>query len=114
MSSEQVNLRIEADLLRRLERVAREESLDRGIVIRRWLLGGLSRWELERALRGYQRGEYSLGRAAEEAGLSQWELQAAIRSVGIAYPMEPRHARQRITAVSEVDRPDPGGSRACL
>jgi hypothetical protein len=72
MKTEQVNLRLEEDLLHELERVSEDEALDRGTVIRRLLRDSLKRWHLDRALLGYERGELSIGRAAEEARLSQW------------------------------------------
>jgi double-stranded uracil-DNA glycosylase len=97
MRTEQVNLRLEEDILADLERVASAEALDRGTVIRRLLKESIRRWQLERALRGYERGELSIGRAAEEAGISQWELMEAIRRGQVAYPMTgiDVHARLR-------------------
>ena len=80
MKTEQITIRLNAKLTSSLDRVAREESLDRATVIRRLLESSLRRWELERALAGYRRGELSLGRAAEESGLTHWELIDALRS----------------------------------
>ncbi len=102
MKTEQINLRLEQDLLAALERVAREESLDRGMVIRRLLRTAIGRWQLDRALNLYQRGEASIGRAAEEAGLSQWEMLEAVRAAGIAYPLEPEEIDERLAALDET------------
>jgi predicted HTH domain antitoxin len=66
-------------------------------VIRRLLRNSLKKWRLDRALRGYERGELSIGRAAEDSGLSQWELMEAIRRHGINYPMNAADARGRLT-----------------
>jgi TDG/mug DNA glycosylase family protein len=96
MKTEQINIRLEADLVAALERVAREEALDRTTAVRRLLETSIRRWEIERALRAYQEGELSLGRAAEEAGLTQWELLDAIRHSGIAYPLDAETVRERI------------------
>jgi TDG/mug DNA glycosylase family protein len=107
MKTEQINIRLEPDLVAALERVAREESLDRGTVIRRLLENSIRRWELERALRGYQREELSLGRAAEDAGLTQWELMDLVREAGIAYPLEPGDVEERLSRL-----PQHAGSQA--
>ena len=86
MKTEQINLRLEADIVSALERVARAESTDRATAIRRLLEASLRQWEINHALDDYRRGDVSLGRAAEEADLTQWELQELLRSERIAYP----------------------------
>ncbi len=106
MKTEQINIRLEADLVAALERVAREESLDRTTAVRRLLETSIRRWEIERALRSYREGELSLGRAAEEAGLTQWELMDAVRHSGIVYPLDAETARERIGELTG------GGGRA--
>jgi TDG/mug DNA glycosylase family protein len=100
VKTEQINIRLEADLVAALERVAREEALDRGTTVRRLLETSIRRWEIERALRAYQEGEVSLGRAAEEAGLTQWELLDAARGAGIAYPLDAEAVRERINELT--------------
>lgn len=104
MKTEQINLRLEANLLAALERVAREESLDRATVVRRLLESSIQRWELERALRRYQRGEVSIGRAAEEAGMTQWELLEAARATGVPYPLRSEDVSERLAALAGKDR----------
>jgi TDG/mug DNA glycosylase family protein len=85
--SEQLNLRLEEDLVRELERAAQEEALDRGTMVRRLLRDGLARWRTEHALVGYQAGRISIGRAAEDAGLTQWELLETLRLRNAAHPL---------------------------
>jgi len=92
MKTQQVNLRLEADLIAALERAAKEEALDRGTMLRKLLLEALDRRRLERTLELYQRGEISLGRASEETRLTQWELLELARSRRIAYPLTPDEA----------------------
>jgi predicted HTH domain antitoxin len=106
MKTEQINIRLRPDLAAALDRVAREEALDRGTAIRRLLETSIRRWELERALQGYQRGELSLGRAAEESGLTQWELIDAARAAGIAYPLDAQDVERRLHHVSGRVRPE--------
>lgn len=116
MKTEQINIRLRSDLAAALDRVAREEALDRATAIRRLLETSIKQWELEHALRGYQTGELSVGRAAEEAGLTHWELIDAARLAGIAYPLTAAEAHERLAALlddGERTLPDippaPGG-----
>lgn len=116
MKTEQINIRLRSDLAAALDRVAREEALDRATAIRRLLETSIRQWELEHALRGYQTGELSVGRAAEEAGLTHWELIDAARLAGIAHPLTAAEARERLAALtSDGERtlpdipPSPGG-----
>jgi len=96
MKTEQINIRVEADLAAALDRVAREEALDRTTAVRRLLEESIRRWELERAVDAYRRGAVSLGRAAEESGLTQWELLDAVRAGGIAHPLTADEVRRRL------------------
>jgi TDG/mug DNA glycosylase family protein len=116
MTTEQVNIRLDSELLSALERVAREESLDRATAIRRLLESSIKQWELERAITGYQRGDVSLARAAEEAGRTQWELIDAVRAAGLAYPLDAAEVERRLDELeAEVEPtlpdipPQPGG-----
>jgi hypothetical protein len=88
MKTEQINLRLDADIVSALERVARAESTDRATAVRRLLEASLRQWEVEHAIDEYRRGDVSLGRAAEDAGLSQWELQELLRRERVAYPLD--------------------------
>ena len=88
MKTEQVNLRLETDLIAALEEAAREESLDRATMIRKLLVRGLSRRRLDRAMELYQLGEISIGRAAEEAGVSHYDVMDEAERRGIAHPLD--------------------------
>jgi len=101
VKTEQINIRVRSDLAAALDRVAREEALDRATAIRRLLETSIKQWELEHALRGYQTGELSVGRAAEEAGLTHWELIDAARLAGIAYPLTAAEARGRLAGLMD-------------
>ena len=102
MKTEQMNIRLDADLVAALERVAREEALDRATVVRRLLETSLRQWEIDRAVQAYQRGRLSLGRAAEESGLTQWELLDAVRSAGVAYPLTAEQAHERLETLFDA------------
>jgi double-stranded uracil-DNA glycosylase len=119
VKTEQINIRLEADLVSALERVAREESTDRATALRRLLKASLQRWEIDRAIDAYRAGDVSLGRAAEEAGVSQWELLELLREARVAYPLDVDEVSERLRelvgeeSTSESTLPDlppkPGG-----
>jgi double-stranded uracil-DNA glycosylase len=102
MKTEQINIRLAADLVGALEQVAREEATDRATVIRRLLEASLRQWQVDRAVEGYRRGALSLGRAAEEADLTQWELLELLKDSHVAYPLEPDEIEERISEVGRA------------
>ncbi len=102
MNTQQINIRIDVDLAAALDRVAREESLDRATAIRRLLEQSVKTWEVEHAVLGVMRGDLSIGRAAEESGLSAWELLDATRVAGVAHPLVADDARRRLDRLAGV------------
>ena len=70
MKSEQVNIRLEADLLARIQGAADDEHLERGTMIRKLMLMGLQQYRLDRTLADYQALKISTGFAAQELGIS--------------------------------------------
>lgn len=88
MKTTQVNLRLEPELIRDLQAAASAESLERGTMMRKLLLEGLSAWRLQHALRRYQSGEISIGRACQESGRSHWEMIELAQVHGIAYRID--------------------------
>lgn len=106
MKTTQVNLRLEPELVRDLEAAARLEALDRGTMMRKLLLEGLAGWKLQHALRRYQLGEISIGRASEESGRSHWELLELAQAQGVAYriDIEDSIARARSVMTARRDR----------
>lgn len=105
MKTEQVNLRLEADLISEIERSAQDENLDRGTMIRRLLLRGLSGWKVDRALGRYQAGEISMGRASEESGLSHWELIDLARAESSPHSYDARRTSEAETLSDRSPRP---------
>lgn len=96
MKTEQVNLRLEADLISALERAANEECVDRGTLMRKLLLRALAQRRVERALQQYQSGEISIGRAAEDARLTHWEILDLARRQGLAYQLDLEEIAERL------------------
>ena len=80
----QLNIRISQELADQIEYAARQESLSRNALCRKWIIEGLRRWKLEQAISRYQQGEISLERAAEEAGVSLYDMMDELGQRGVA------------------------------
>lgn len=83
MTEVTVSARIPQELEKEVERLMREEHLEKSAALRKLLHLGVQNYRLERALRGFGEGRFSLSKAAEEAGLTVWEIldEAARRRV---------------------------------
>ncbi len=66
--------RLPDEMAKQIEEIAEIEKLDKSSVMRRLLGKGIIQWKEEFALKLYQDGEVSLGRAAEISSLSIWEF----------------------------------------
>jgi predicted HTH domain antitoxin len=66
--------RLPDEMAKQIEEIAEIEKLDKSSVIRRLLDKGIIQWKVEFALKLYQDGEVSLGRAAEISLLNIWEF----------------------------------------
>lgn len=102
MRTEQINLRLRHELIAALERVAEAQSLDRGDVIRRLLERGIREWDLDHALDRYQRGEISIGLAAEESGHTHWEILELARSRGVAHGLTAEDVERQLEVLVQV------------
>jgi predicted HTH domain antitoxin len=98
----QLNLRIDAELARHLDRIAEQESLRKTDVARKYLVEGVRNWRLEQAIRRYQQEQASLERAATDAGLTLYEMMDELRRRGIALDQTtPAESRTEIRALLE-------------
>lgn len=85
MTTRPVTTRLRKDLLGEIEKVAKEESLDRSSTIQRLLERGLREYKVERALALYRDGKVTLWRAAEMVGVTLREMMDLIETRGIPY-----------------------------
>ena len=85
-----VTSRLPDDMVKDIERIAEIESLDKSSVIRRLLNNAIAIWKLEYSLKLYQKGEISLGKAAELSKLSIWEFLEKLseRKIPLNYSLE--------------------------
>ena len=85
--------RLPDEMVKEIEMIADYEKLDKSSVIRRLLNTAIPLWKLEMALKLYQNGDVSLGRASELSGLSIWEFlnQLALKKIPLNYSLEDLH-----------------------
>ena len=69
-----ITTRVPDELAKEVERIAQTESLDKSTTIKRLLIQAVQTWKIDYALKLYQDGKISIGKAAETAGISLWEL----------------------------------------
>ena len=81
-----VTTRVEDELAKIIDEVAKREGMDRSTVIRRFLLRAVKEWVVERALEDYELGKLTLWQAAAQCGLSLWEMISEIKKKEIHVP----------------------------
>lgn len=85
MSSRAVTARLRIELLKEIQKMAREQSIDRSSAIQRLLKIGLREYKTETALNRYRDGKVTLWRAAELAGVSLREMMETIKARDTPY-----------------------------
>lgn len=78
--------RVEDDLARLIDEVARREGMDRSTVIRRFLSKAARDWLIENSLREYEEGKLTLWQAAVKCGLSLWEMVNEVKNRMVHVP----------------------------
>lgn len=84
-------LRLTEDELRRIDRIAKRQGVDRAVLLRRAISGGLREILLSDAILRVQRGECSTWRAASDAGIGLWEFLEELGRRGVPFRTDERH-----------------------
>ena len=74
-----VSVRLSAESLREVDRLAERLKTDRSEALRRFIERGLREARIDDALDRLRRGEVSIGRAAEDAGVTLYEMLELVR-----------------------------------
>ena len=85
-----VTTRVEEELVKIIDSIAKSEGMDRSTVIRRFLLRAVKDWLIEKSLDEYEEGKLTLWQAAEKCGLSLWEMinEVKKREIHVPYTLE--------------------------
>lgn len=97
MHSTAVTARLKTELLREIQEIAEEESIDRSSAIQRLLQIGLKEYRMEKALNLYRNGKVTLWKAAELAGVSLREMMEAIKARDIPYQYDLEALEEYVT-----------------
>jgi predicted HTH domain antitoxin len=79
------SVRIPEDEIREIDKLSREEAIDRGAIVRKLIGLGLREFKAERAFEKYRRGSISLWRAATLAGLTYREALEELKRRNIPF-----------------------------
>jgi predicted HTH domain antitoxin len=85
MSSRAVTARLKMELLKEIQEIAKEESIDRSSAIQKLLKIGLKKYRMEKAINLYRDGKVTLWKAAEIAAVSLREMMETIKTRDIPY-----------------------------
>jgi predicted HTH domain antitoxin len=85
-----ITTRVDDELVKLIDRIAKKEGMDRSTIIRRFLMGSTAEWLIEKSLEEYEEGKISLWKAAKKCDLSLWEIieEARNRRIHVPYTME--------------------------
>ncbi len=84
-------LRLSDEELRRIDRVAKQQGVDRAVLLRRAIAEGVREILMSDAITRYQRGECSAWRAASDAGVGLWEFLDELLRRGVPFRTDERH-----------------------
>ena len=87
-------MRLPREMIEELDRLSREEGVDRGTLVRRLLSDALREYKIKRALEMYRRGKISLWKAAELAGITYREALEELKRRNIPF----RYGREELEA----------------
>ena len=79
MGFERITVTVSGDLLRELDKIAKEREEDRSVALRQILSAGINEIRIKDALEAYAAGKVSLEKAAETAGVSLWRILELLR-----------------------------------
>ncbi len=84
-------LRLSDEEVRRIDRIAKLEGVDRSVLLRRAISGGLREILMTAAIDRYRRGECSAWRAASDAGVGLWKFLDELARRGVPFRTDERH-----------------------
>jgi len=85
MTDATVSARVSKDVVEEIERIIKEEKLEKSAAIRKLIYTGLEQYKKEKAVDLLRRGRVSYQKAAEIAGLNIWEFADVLREKGVIW-----------------------------
>lgn len=84
MKTELISARFPKEDTATIEEIAQEEKTDKTTALRKIFALGAKQYRLEKAVKEYQEGKISIGKAAEIARVSLWEMMDELKERNIA------------------------------
>ena len=84
------SVRLPKEIVEEIERLSKEEGIDKGTLIRKLITESLREYKIKRALELYKEGKVSLWKAAEIAGITYREALEELkkRNIPFKYDLE--------------------------
>ncbi len=79
------SVRLPKTVVEEIEKLSKEEGIDKGTLIRKLIAESLREYKIKRALELYREGKVSLWRAAEIAGITYREALEELRKKNIPF-----------------------------
>jgi len=80
--SQAIGIRLDNNLLKRVDKMGEEEKLDRSTAIRVLIEEGYASRSRKKAAKDYTAGKITMGKAAEKAVMTLWEFEQYLISTG--------------------------------
>ncbi len=93
--------RVESELAKLIDEIAKREGMGRSTVIRRFLTKATRDWLIESSLKEYEEGKITLWMAAERCGLSLWEMVEEAKKREVKVPYSAEELRKDLKLVGE-------------
>ena len=104
MKSVTLSTRLKREEADKIDELAAELGLDRGALLKQLIRKGYKDIQTKRALDGYQRGLWSLSRAAEMAGLSLRDILLRLPEEAIELNYDMQEIERDIRGIEDEDR----------
>jgi metal-responsive CopG/Arc/MetJ family transcriptional regulator len=98
--SKSVGIRMDDELLRKLDEMSEDENMDRSTLVRRLVRKGYRLRKKERAAEKYKKGEVTLSKAAEKAETTIWEMEKFLFESGYKSEYSVKDLQREISEVS--------------
>ena len=85
-----ITTRVDDELAKTIDSIAKKEGMDRSTVIRRFLQTAVKNWIIQKSLEEYENGKITLWQAAKRCNLTLWEIieEANKRGIHVPYTIE--------------------------
>jgi len=87
MKTELISARFQIEDTKIIEDRARDEKTDKTTALKRIFALGAKQYKINKAVKQYQEGKISIGKAAQMAGITLWEIMDKLKEKNIPNPL---------------------------